>query len=82
MAAYRRQASTANANDEKPAEVVVTTRRYCRTVALVARAIRSEVGAEPRAVKPPPKTADPFYLTPEYRAWREVVIARAGRRCL
>jgi 5-methylcytosine-specific restriction protein A len=34
-----------------------------------------------RAVKPEAKRADPFYLTPEYRAWREVVIARAGRRC-
>lgn len=34
-----------------------------------------------RALKPPAKTADPFYLTPEYRAWREAVIARAGRRC-
>lgn len=34
-----------------------------------------------RAVKPEAKTADPFYLTPEYRAWRETVIARAGRRC-
>ena len=27
------------------------------------------------------KTADPFYLSPEYRAWREAVVARAGRRC-
>ena len=34
-----------------------------------------------RAVKPEAKTADPFYLSPEYRAWREAVIARAGRRC-
>lgn len=34
-----------------------------------------------RAIKPPAKTADPLYSTPEYRAWREVVIARAGRRC-
>lgn len=29
----------------------------------------------------PAKTADPFYLTPEHRAWREVVINRAGARC-
>lgn len=34
-----------------------------------------------RAIKPEPKRADPFYLTPEYRAWRETVISRAGRRC-
>ena len=34
-----------------------------------------------RAVKPEPKRADPFYLSPEYRAWREIVTARAGRRC-
>lgn len=34
-----------------------------------------------RAVKPELKTVDPFYLTPEYKKWRETVIARAGRRC-
>lgn len=34
-----------------------------------------------RAVKPVLKTADPFYLTPQYRAWREDIISRAGRRC-
>jgi hypothetical protein len=34
-----------------------------------------------RRVKPPPKTVDPHYLTPEHQAWREGVIARAGRRC-
>lgn len=34
-----------------------------------------------RSVKPPVKTAEPFYLTPRYRAWREAVVARAGRRC-
>lgn len=28
-----------------------------------------------------PKQVDPFYLTDAYRAWREQVIARAGRRC-
>lgn len=33
------------------------------------------------AVPIAPKQADPFYLSPEYRAWREAVIARAGRRC-
>ena len=34
-----------------------------------------------RAIKPEAKTAEPFYLGKEYRAWREVVIRRAGRRC-
>jgi 5-methylcytosine-specific restriction enzyme A len=34
-----------------------------------------------RPVKPQEKRADPIYLTPEYRTWREAVIARAGRRC-
>jgi 5-methylcytosine-specific restriction protein A len=28
-----------------------------------------------------PKLVDPYYLTPEHRAWRETIIARAGRRC-
>lgn len=34
-----------------------------------------------RTVRSPEKRADPFYLTPEYRAWRAKVIAKAGRRC-
>lgn len=34
-----------------------------------------------RTLTPPPKTADPFYLSPEHRAWSEAVIARAGGRC-
>lgn len=34
-----------------------------------------------RAVRPEPKRADPLYLSLEYRAWRETVIARAGRQC-
>lgn len=34
-----------------------------------------------RAVKPPPKTADPIYHTAEYTAWREQVIERAGGVC-
>jgi 5-methylcytosine-specific restriction protein A len=34
-----------------------------------------------RSVKPEAKTVDPFYLTPEYQAWREKVIGRAGGRC-
>ena len=29
----------------------------------------------------PEKTADPFYLSPEYRAWRTTVVARAGGVC-
>ena len=34
-----------------------------------------------RKVRMPEKTADPIYHTAEYQAWREEVIARAGRRC-
>lgn len=34
-----------------------------------------------RRVKPPPKTADDIYSTPEYRRWRETVIGRANGRC-
>lgn len=34
-----------------------------------------------RVIKPAAKKADPFYLTPEYREWREAVISRAGGRC-
>lgn len=37
--------------------------------------------AELRRVKPPEKTADPHYFSPEHRAWREQVVARAGGRC-
>jgi 5-methylcytosine-specific restriction protein A len=28
-----------------------------------------------------PKTVDPHYLTPQHRAWRDLIIARAGGRC-
>lgn len=34
-----------------------------------------------RTVALPPKQVDPFYVSSDYRAWREHVIARAGRRC-
>ena len=46
-----------------------------------------------RTVRPPPrppheltdqqrfKKADPFYATPEFRAWRAKVVAKAGGRC-
>jgi hypothetical protein len=29
----------------------------------------------------PPKQKDPVYNTPEFRAWRAVVVHRAGGRC-
>lgn len=32
-------------------------------------------------VTPPPKLREPVYATPEYRAWRIEVVARAGGRC-
>jgi hypothetical protein len=34
-----------------------------------------------RRVTVPPKTARPIYSSPEFKRWREAVIARAGRRC-
>lgn len=37
--------------------------------------------ADTRAARVPDKTADPHYLTAEHRAWRELVIARAGGIC-
>jgi 5-methylcytosine-specific restriction enzyme A len=37
--------------------------------------------ADLRTARVPDKTADPHYLTPEHRAWRKVVIDRAGARC-
>jgi 5-methylcytosine-specific restriction enzyme A len=46
--------------------------------------------ADTRTTRPPPpqptdkqrfKKADPFYATPEFRAWRAKVVARAGGRC-
>jgi hypothetical protein len=36
---------------------------------------------DPRRAKPPPKTADAYYTTPEHRAWSALVIKRAGGRC-
>lgn len=34
-----------------------------------------------RRVRPPPKSVDPHYQTPEHRAWSKAVIERAGGRC-
>lgn len=34
-----------------------------------------------RRVKPGPKVVEPYYQTPEHRAWRDEVIRRAGGRC-
>lgn len=34
-----------------------------------------------RVVKPPPKTVEPYYNTPEHRAWAAAVIARANGKC-
>ena len=34
-----------------------------------------------RVAKPSPKEVDPFYLSKDYRIWREAVIKRAGGRC-
>lgn len=32
-------------------------------------------------IKLAPKTVDAVYQTPEHRAWRDAVLARAGHRC-
>jgi hypothetical protein len=37
--------------------------------------------ALPSKIAPAANRADPYYLTPEHRAWREAVIARAGGVC-
>jgi len=37
--------------------------------------------ADTRRVKPPAKTADPFYLSREWRALMARIIATRGRRC-
>jgi hypothetical protein len=34
-----------------------------------------------RIAKHPPKTADPFYLSPEWRALMHAIISERGRRC-
>ena len=34
-----------------------------------------------RTVKPQPKQADPHYLSPQHRVWRQTVCDRAGWRC-
>jgi 5-methylcytosine-specific restriction protein A len=34
-----------------------------------------------RSAKPPPKTAAPFYLSPEWRRLMDKIIAERGRRC-
>lgn len=34
-----------------------------------------------RAVRPPAKTADPHYQSPEHKAWRTSVMQRAGWQC-
>lgn len=34
-----------------------------------------------RRVQPPPKTVDPYLLTPEHRAWAADVVAKANGYC-
>lgn len=46
-----------------------------RTIAPLVKAI------DTRTVPLGPKRVDPFYLSGEYRAWREIVVRRAGGRC-
>ena len=37
--------------------------------------------ADLRSARVPEKTAASIYHTPEYKQWRETIIANAGRRC-
>ena len=37
--------------------------------------------ADVSAARLPPKVADSLYSTPEFKAWRDAVIRRAGNRC-
>ena len=37
--------------------------------------------ADTRTTRLPSKLPDAIYRTPEFQAWREVVVARAGHRC-
>lgn len=37
--------------------------------------------ADTRTVKPAPKRADDFYLTPEWRDFRDDLLKQRGRRC-
>lgn len=48
---------------------------------MVAMAKPRLATASTRRVATPPKVAADVYQSPEYRQWREAVIARAGRRC-
>jgi len=48
------------------------------TLRMMRPALRT---ADLSIVKVPPKVADPHYLTPEHRAWRAAVIARAHGIC-
>lgn len=34
-----------------------------------------------RRIKPPAKQTNPYYLSPEHRQWRQVIIARSGGFC-
>lgn len=51
--------------------------RQPRVVTLAPRLATADL----RTARPAEKTADPHYLTPEHRAWRAIVIGRAGGRC-
>lgn len=42
---------------------------------LISRVARTGV------LKPQAKARDPLYVSSEYKTWREIVVARAGRRC-
>jgi 5-methylcytosine-specific restriction protein A len=43
--------------------------------------LRPRVAMASQRLTPRPKTVDPYYSTPEHRAWRKAVYQRAGWRC-
>ena len=44
--------------------------------------VKSKIATfDTRRVMMPPKQAASIYHTPEFKQWREAVVARAGRRC-
>ena len=48
---------------------------------MALRMLKPRLAMVEPTLKPPPKTADPFYHSAEHVAWSRQVIARAGGMC-
>jgi hypothetical protein len=44
-------------------------------------ALKPRISGAPPRIRPPAKTTNPFYLSPEWRSLIGQIIARRGRRC-